>query len=164
MNRKKCLIISLLPIFILVVLFTILIIKVDYSDKMPPVKQESRNNSFHIKNHLDGLVANNLKNTFPYKIFLDSIDIYNVDAIKESILEIDPISKDNMLSQQIISIALTDTLFSYYKDKFTIYKPDSLILQLQWVERFKYYADIDKDNESLYQVIDDYWLGKITNK
>lgn len=164
MNRKKCLIISLLPIFILVVLFTILIIKVDYSDKMPPVNQESRNNSFHIKNHLDGLVANNLKNTFPYKIFLDSIDIYNVDAIKESILEIDPISKDNMLSQQIISIALTDTLFSYYKDKFTIYKPDSLILQLQWVERFKYYADIDKDNESLYQVIDDYWLGKITNK
>lgn len=164
MNRKKCLIISLLPIFILVVFLTFLISKVDYNDKMPPIKQMSSYNSFHIKNHLEGLTADNLINTFPYRVFSDSVDIYNINAIKESILEIDSVSNNNMLCQKIVSKALTDSLFCFSKDKFIIYKPDSLIILLQWVERFKYYADIDKGNESLYQVIDDFWMGEITNK
>jgi hypothetical protein len=163
MNWKKIIIIGLLPIFLLIVLFTFIVTKVDYNDKMPPNKQEMKRNSFQIKNHLTGLSANNLINAFPYKIFLDSIDIYNIDAIKESILEIDAFSKDNMLTQQIVSIALTDSLLAYSKNKFNSYKPDSLILQLQWVEPFKYYADVDKVNENLYKAIDGFWMDKITN-
>lgn len=163
MNWKKCLIISLLPILVLVVLFTILVTKVDYNDKMPPIRQESKNNTFHIKNHLEGFSPSDLTNKFPYKIFLDSIDIYNINAIKENLLEIDEISKDNMQSQQIVSVALTDSLFEYSKNQFESYNPDSLIQLFQWIERFKYYADIDKENETLYQVIDDYWLNYIAN-
>ena len=86
-----------------------------------------------------------------YKMFLDSIDFYNINSIKENISEIDAITKNNMVSQEIVSIALTDSLFNYSKDKFKVYNPDSLILQLQWVERFKYYADVDMVNENLYQ-------------
>ncbi len=164
MNWKKSLIKGLMPIFILIILFTFLVTKVDYNDKMPSNKQEVKRNSFQIKNHLTGLSANNLINSFPYKIFLDSIDIYNIGAIKESILEIDAFSKDNMLTQHIVSIALTDSLLAYTKDKFNSYKPDSLILQLQWAERFKCYAGIDKENENLYHVIDDFWMSKITNQ
>ncbi len=163
MNWKKSLIIGLMPIFILIILFTFLITKVDYNDKMPPIKQELSHNSFHITNHLSSLSTTNLKNTFPYKMFLDSIDFYNINSIKENISEIDAITKNNMVSQEIVSIALTDSLFNYSKDKFKVYNPDSLILQLQWVERFKYYADVDMVNENLYQAIDGFWMDKITN-
>ena len=113
MNWKKSLIIGLLPVLILIVFLIILITQADYNDKMPVIKHEVKRNSFHIKNHINGLTSNNLLSTFPYNVFLDSIGIYDINAIKESILEIDTISNDNMLSQQIVSIALTDSLLAY---------------------------------------------------
>lgn len=128
------------------------------------MKIETRENSFHIKNQLNGLSSDNLKSAFPYKVYLDSINIYNISEIKESILEIDAITKDNMLSQQIVSIALTDSLLNYSENKYEKYNPDSLILLMEWVERFKYYADVDEENQTLYQVVDDYWMNSIANK
>ena len=158
MNWKKSLIIGLLPVLILIVFLIILITQADYNDKMPVIKHEVKRNSFHIKNHINGLTSNNLLSTFPYNVF------YDINAIKESILEIDTISNDNMLSQQIVSIALTDSLLAYSKNKYENYNPDSLILLMQWVGKFKGYSEIDKANEALYQSVDDYWMNIIANK
>jgi hypothetical protein len=164
MNWKKSLIIGLLPVLILIVFLIILITQADYNDKMPVIKHEVKRNSFNIKNHLNGLTSDNLMSTFPYKVYLDSIDIYDINTIKASILEIDTVSKDNMLSQQIVSIALTDSLLTYSRNKYENYNPDSLILLMKWMQRFNYYADIDKQNKILYEVIDEFWLNHLTNK
>lgn len=163
MASKKCISIALIPTIILIIGVVYVIAKVDYNDKMPTLQNSEKDHSFHIINHLNGLSDSNLINTFPYKVYLDSINIYDVIDIKKSTLEIDTVSKDNMLSQQIVSIALTDSLLRVTKNKYVRYNSDSLILLMQWVEKFKNYGDIDKQNKTLYQAIHDFWMNVITN-
>ena len=163
MSLKKCLLIAFSIIMLFFLFFTFLITRVDYNDKMPTAKQEVKKHSFHLINHIVGLEPDNLINKFPYRVFADSVDICSVNAIKECIQDLDGITGSNILSQEVVSVALTDSLYLYSNVKKSIYNPDSLILALEWIQRFKYYPEIDTENEILYQVVNDYWMSEIAN-
>src|SRR5207244_2242716 len=64
-----------------------------------------------------------------------------------------------------LSEALTTKKFySGFEKSLQNYNPDTLLLLIQWAEKFQNYAEIESDNYFLYDAIYGFWLSKISNK
>lgn len=70
-----------------------------------------------------------------------------------------------MRNRQLISVALTDSLFEHYNRQghFKTFNPDFLTHLFQWAEKFNSYSEIEQSNSLLYGSIYNYWGSKISN-
>ncbi len=159
--KYKWIIISIfsIPIF----LFLFIVINIDYSDNIPQYKAKEINN-FHLYDHIKNLNQNNLIKDFPYNIYLDSANYDNIVSLRRAISDLDSISKDHMLNQQVLSIALTEKLDERINSNFEKYNPDSLITLIQFAEKFNLYSETDRENAILYRSIYEHWMDYTIKK
>jgi len=148
----------------LIIWLLFLVLRTDYSINIPAEKECSSDNDFNLSSHLSNWDSLNFSGSFPYTIYLDSSDKCDVNAIAGYLAAMDSVNSDYSNNRQIISIALTDSLQSRINSSFNRYNPDSLILMMQWAEKFNQYKEFDRSNAKLYRVIYKHWLSFTANK
>jgi hypothetical protein len=135
----------------------------DKQELLPAEKNNFVENRFDFHDALKGVSSNSAKSTFPYTQYIKSTNYHDAKNIQSDLKILDSLLGDKMLVREIVSIALTDSL--YYRDFSTIEKLnlDSLNYTLQWAEKFKHYgeADASSENQLLFQSIYDFWMSKI---
>lgn len=147
-----------------VIWFLVQVSKTDYSNTIPPEKECSYDKVFNLSAHLAHWDSSDYTGTFPYTIYLDSADKCNVSAFAGYLDAMDSVNSDYSNNRQILSIALTDSLQLRIMPSLKRYNPDSLILMLQWAEKFNHYQKFDKTNAKLYRVIYKHWLSYTANQ
>ncbi|MCU7551409.1 hypothetical protein OCK74_19965 [Chitinophagaceae bacterium LB-8] len=121
---------------------------------------------YSIRLLLDGITNEHLLEQFPYGRYLDSANIQDIQSIKNDLAVLnEKFPGDSMRNMQLISIALTDSLYAQYEKKhyFQIFDADFLTQLFQWAEKFNAYAEIEQSNTLLYGSIYNYWGSKISN-
>lgn len=157
--------ISTLILFLVVTVFIVsVIIKVDYSSTIPEEKQCAEKAYFNLQNHVKNVDKSRLREEFPYKIYLDSADYCNISSIQNHLNILYAVNPDSRQNQKILVDALTDKLEERINSRFKKYNPDSLILMLQWVSKFKYYKDLDTNNAKFYRMVHRHWYNYVANK
>jgi hypothetical protein len=163
--KKKLL--FLITFFSLVFFSLFCIVSPDRNSYLPN-QRRIEPNKFNLDLHLNGKIDKSEPITsFPYKTYLDSADYFNLSSIKTDLAVIDKYyPSDSSISRQIISEALTNKYTGKTEINFQTYNPDSLLLMLQWAERFKYYseASININDSLLFSSIHSYWLSFLSNK
>ena len=149
---------SFTPIIVILILLLFLISRIDYTENIPQYQIKEKH-SFNLSKHTNNLNETNLLEKFPYNIYLDSANYEIIEFIRKDLETLNSFSKDSMLNQQVLSIALTEKLDKRISSHFDRYNPDSLITIIQWAERFNFYAEIDKKNAPFYQTVYDYWMN-----
>jgi hypothetical protein len=76
---------------------------------------------------------------------------------------LDTICGKSSMGGDIIYKSLTEELEKKLKPTLTSFNADTLIWLVQWAERFKYYAEVDQANASLFQPLNDHWMNFIAN-
>lgn len=105
---------------------------------------------------------NVLKN-FNYRNYIYQGIPFNLKTLKNDILILDSIY-GNEISQNVIYYSLTDSLIELENEKMKNFDAMFLYKKLDWVERFKYYAESDSLNKFLFLGIYDKWMITICNK
>lgn len=83
-----------------------------------------------------------------------------LDSLKKK----DEISSNQQANQEYISVVWTTELQKKIDSKFTQYNPDSIIMLIQWAEKFKTYGEVDQNKSTLCNVIYTHWLNYCVNK
>lgn len=151
-------------VFVVIIWFLFKVTRTDYTYTIPAEKECSSENDFNLTPHLLNWDSSNFLGSFPYSIYLDSSDICNVSAIAGYLAAMDSVNSDFSNNRQIISIALTDSLQSRIFSSLKRYNPDSLIIMMQWAEKFNQYKAFDRSNAKLYRVIYKHWLSFTANQ
>lgn len=88
----------------------------------------------------------------PEKGFLDfEADIKQLDSLYPSM---------DYAGQQILYNVLADSLELRMSSLFKSYKPDSLLLLLEWVTPFKEYGKNNPDHALVYNAVHSFWMNK----
>ena len=160
-----------LSIILAVILITILsfiayqIIRVDNDNYMPSYRPIDRTDTFNLRLHINSIPADRVLNYFPYKMYLNYANFNNVQIIKRDINILNSKFPTTLMDNQaVLSMALTDSLKVRIFKKYELYDSEALIYLLQWAERFKFYGEVDIENELLFNSIYDYWKSFICNK
>lgn len=140
------------------------IVNVNNSSDIPKEKQCPQNAYFNLCNHLVGLNKSNLKEAFPYKMYIDSADYCEIKSIQKHLQILNFINPDAKENQKILVKALTNNLEEKLSSKFKTYNPDTMIMLLQWVNKFQYYKDIDTTNLKFYRMVHRHWYNYVSNK
>jgi len=162
-NSTRNKIIVAITFLVIVVLFFFLS-KANNNDYAPVQGEAESNCTYNLYSKLTGLNNKNIIAQFPYTDYLEHSNFNNIECLKKDLTDLDSVIKDPMLSQQILATTLTDSLKKKNNNIYNTYQPDSLIRLMQWVERFKYYAEIDKPNQILFNVIHTQWMQFISDK
>lgn len=101
---------------------------------------------------------------FPYQKYVEQSNFWSIASIKQDIICLDTIFRDKGRNRQTISFALTRNLATRLSPYLKNYHPDSLLILLQWAEKFKVYPEIDEENKILYLSIYDYWMDTIGHR
>ncbi len=153
---------TILAIFIIA--FFYFSVKADYADDIPIERDLPSQVNFNLRSQLKSADFNNIKSSFPYKIYLDSTNLNDILSLSLDLALMDSLSPHNeMLNQETLSIALTEKLEERIKQGFEQYNPDSLIRMIQWAEKFNAYAGIDPAHTTLFQVIYNHWFNFASN-
>ncbi len=151
-------------LFLFIIAFFVLVTKVDYDSDIPVEKEVPGVVAFDLLPHLQHIDLTNLKENFPYSTYLDSANLRNINSILKDLAAMDSVNPGNeMMNQEILSIAFTQKLEERIKSRFAVYNPDSLIRIIQWAEKFNTYAEMDKDHAILFQVIYSHWFNFVSN-
>ena len=149
----------------LVMLVVWKILKADTNDDIPQLRKYS-NQGVEICSwaKVVGISPDSVKENFPYREYTDSCNFWNITAIRKDLSCLDGLFKEPSSNREALSIALTSELSPKLKDYLSVYQPDSLLILVQWVEKFKNYAELDPDNNIFYESIYEYWMDKISNE
>jgi hypothetical protein len=112
---------------------------------------------------VDSINPDDLPNRFPYKEYLDSCNTWNILSIKNDLACLDTLFENKNNNRRTLSIALTSKLSPRFDKYLQKYQPDSLLVLLQWAEKFKTYAEADQDNKIFYESIYNYWTDTISH-
>ncbi len=154
----------LLVIVTVLIFFLALVIRVDYSNDIKVERPITTNKSFSLYPALQGVDLANFKESFPYQRYLDSADFMNINSICADLDAMDSIHPDDeMGNQEVLSIALTEKLEEQLKPSFINYNPDSLLMIIQWAEKFNAYSQLDEKRATLFQVIYNHWFNFVSN-
>lgn len=153
-----------LPLIILGVVLLFFIVRTDHSNYVPQQRSLPTKSSFNLKLRIKKSDSTDLLNLFPYDIYLDSADRWNIGSIKNDLKVLDDAYNDSSMNRQVLSIALTSKLFSRIDNYLNKYNPDTLIYLIQWAEKFQDYALIEPENDLFYNSICSYWLSSLSNK
>jgi hypothetical protein len=136
----------------------------DFSDNIPQREVNQELSEFPLKAHLTVDSTKDIFITFPYKLYLDSANLCNINAIRNDLAAMDSVN-DNQRSNRItLSHALTKGRAELINKKYTEFQPDSLLILMQWAEQFDYYAQFDADNDVFYRSVYTYWFNFVTSK
>ncbi len=150
---------------IFLVYLSFIIIRTDYSSNIPQEKVCEEKPEFNLINHLGNWDKNSPLTSFPYSIYLDSVNYCDIQSIQKNLVLLDSLNPGNSsVNQHVIAIALTDSLWSKIDNSLINYNPDSLILLVQWAEKFNHYKDYDLSKAKLYRVIYKFWTNVIANQ
>lgn len=165
-TNTKLLISGSIVLLVVFIWFFSILLKTDYNATTLPKEETCPSpSSFCLSPSLKSINMENLKESFPYSIYLDSADWCNVNSIAKTVTNLDSINPEaQSLNREIISIALTQKLEERIKPTFVKYNPDSLISIIQWAEKFNQYQQFDKKNAKLYKVIYKYWINFVANQ
>jgi hypothetical protein len=151
-------------LLVIVVLLVYKLSGAKYNNYMPQQKNISDACDFNMLNAVAGLKPENVEASFPFGKYLDSANYNSIVCIKKDLKQLDSATHDRMLSQKILSDALTSKLSARISSQFVKYAPDSLIYLMQWAEKFQFYADADDENSILYRSIFYHWFSFIGDK
>ena len=143
----------------------VIIIRTDYSSNIPQESSCPKKPEFNLSRHLHSWDKSQPLTSFPYLVFLDSVNTCDIDAIQQNLSILDSINSGNSTANQhVIAIALTDSLWSQIDQSLVNYNPDSLIILVQWAERFNHYKDYDLGKAKLYRVVYKFWINIVANQ
>lgn len=149
---------------IVITTFFVFVAQLDYASDIPIEKPAPHGSLFNLYAQTEKIDFKNLKETFPYASYLDSANLRDINAIRKDIDALDSLNPDQeMLNQEILSIAYTEKLEERMKPSFKKYNPDSLIQIIQWAEKFNSYSEIDEPHAILFQVIYSHWFSFVSN-
>jgi hypothetical protein len=132
---------------------------------IPQVNDMPAQNYFDLASHLKSIDPVQLKEKFPYKVYLDSADYDHYDALQSHIQALDTFNPNNKMGNlELLSIALTEKLMDKNREQYQAYHPDTLLALLQWAEKFKVYGETDQEHAILFNSVYSYWLDMIANK
>ena len=97
-------------------------------------------------------------------MYLDSADYCDIASIHADLKVMNAIIPNTKENQKILVKALTNNLEEKISLKFNKYNPDSLIMLLQWVNKFHHYKDIDTANKKFYRMVHRHWYNFVSNK
>jgi hypothetical protein len=153
----------LLMLLILIIAYLVLLIDIDYSSDIPVDRGQASTSHYDLLSRLKTSDASHLKDNFPYKDYLDSGNFHDAISLQRDLGSMNSVTHDEMLSQEVLSIALTEKLLDRVKPSFEKYNPDSLIRLLQWSEKFNAWSEMDEKNSLFYKAVYDYWCNFISN-
>jgi hypothetical protein len=163
-NTSKIKIYGLILVVLILGFISFKIISIDNSSVIPEEKQCVQKPYFNLKNHIDSLNTGNLKADFPYEIYLDSANYCDIASIHKHLEILNTLNRDAKENKKILVKALTEKLEEKIGSRFNTYQPDSIILMLNWVNKFQYYKDIDTNNLKLYRMVHRHWYNYFANK
>ncbi len=103
--------------------------------------------------------------SFPYRFFIENGVYCSAAAVKANLLALNKVSPNTRKENQGLLIqALTTELEVFQASRFEEFNPDSLIILLQWVDEFKAYEDMEKEDKALYGIVYTHWMNFITNQ
>lgn len=152
-----------LPLLLVLIFVLYFIVNTDHNNYLPQQRTYPTKPGFILKNHLKLPDTIGIIKTFPYEIYLDSADTWNISSIKNDLKELDNTYHDQSANREALSEALSHRLYKRYEKTLETYHPDTLIYLIQWAERFRSYAMIEPDNEIFYNSVYDDWLKRISN-
>jgi len=164
MSRKNFYLLIPGIVLTITMLFGYLIVGANQNDFMPQQKEIVSDCNFKLSQYLSRIAPGQTEAQFPYKNYIDSTNTGNVSCILNDLKLLDSVTKNHNESESILATTLTTKLQDRIDTGFSVYKPDSLILLMQWAEKFQYYGEIDKNNELFFSSIFDYWLNYICTK
>lgn len=141
-----------------------LIVRTNTSDDIPQQREYDNNSSFNLAKYfsLHPVVQGGLIDHFPYAAYLDSANFRSIKTISNDLQILDSVNAfDKRENQKTISRLLTTELGLRSTAYFNTYCPDSLLVLIQWAEKFQTYAEQDSDNKLLYHSIYHYWMDSI---
>ncbi len=156
------------PLFVtilfLIIGLTYKILSTDFEFYIPSDKTNRDDKYFDIKSHLTPGFKNNLTKTFPYNVYLDSANIFNIKNVLNDLALLDEFTQDSALNRDLFTRLLTEKLGDKIGNSLILYNPDSLIYLLQWADGFYHFQKIDSTNERFYRRVNRYWFNFISNK
>lgn len=149
----KNVIIIFLSLIILFFTYIIIsaIINTDYS-KFEYIQDSSNNSETTILDVCKGIDSVTYQN-FPYKKYVKNINFSDVASVEKDISQLDSLTGDSFISQDILSTALTSKIV---KDTIT-YNLDSLNMILIRADNFYIYSKLSKDKSSLFEAVANFW-------
>lgn len=163
-NPAKFWIFIILLFFALAIFIILKIVKVDNSSNISEEKPCITKTNFNLNNHIKTLDSSNIKEEFPYQMYLDSGNYCDISSIHNDLNKLYYINPDAKENQKILVKALTGKLEEKISTSFAVYNPDSLVAILQWVNKFQYYKDIDTNNLKFYRMVHRHWYNFVANK
>ncbi len=162
--QKATLILATLLLIILGYIF-IVIINNEEEDNLPTIREAYTSNGFNMSKLLNGLSESEALQKFPYKEYLQNADYHDYKSISKDLNFIDSVyGKSNFTGQQILSMALTDSLKKRLEPLLIECNFERIDSLLHWIEGFRYYAQVNNETELLYSSIYRYWMSELSNK
>lgn len=158
MKRKIILFFLLISVIVLIYISAKKILTANYSD-FTVIKTDFAKQTKSIKNLCANLDTVTFEN-FPYKKYLQNINYWDINAIDKNVSELDFLTKNSFLTQNILSNALTNRSLN----KFNTNNLDSLNMLLNLADEYKIYAKFNKQKSSFYLSIYDYWYSYTAKK
>ncbi len=156
---------SLLVLLIALSFLGFLIGGVDYTSDLPQTKRCSPGTSFRLAPHLPEVDTTISINNFPHQVYLDSANWCSITPIIENLMTMDTLYPNDEINHQVIlSTVLTQKLTERWKQSFTHYNPDSLIILIHWAEQFFHYANLDQKHGKFHRIVYRYWFNFITTR
>src|SRR5262249_14705426 len=143
----------LLLICTVLLAFIGLVIRVDYNAEIPIEKPVAAKESFDLRTLIHKADSADLKNTFPYTEYLSHANVFDIHALMHDLAQLDSFNHNEMGNQELLSIALTTKMQEQIGNTFQSYNPDSLILILQWAEKFDAWSHNDEAHSTLFEVV-----------
>jgi hypothetical protein len=162
--KNKTLIIGLTAIILFLFFYiSYLALKSNGQDEMPILSEDLPDEIYSVKDITSKFQPGHIADSFNYSEYLNHVSLNSTNSIQRNLIELDSFCYDPISGQKILSLALTDSLFSRISDRFDNYNADSLILLMQTIQSYKYYSKYPGKYQTFYDVVFSWWISKMSN-
>jgi len=158
MTKKTILLLILISLILVISLSTKKILTANYSE-FTTIKINTTKATKSINKICDNLDTVTFEN-FPYEKYLQNINYMDVNAIDKNISELDTLTKNSFLAQNILSNALTNKSLN----QFNTNNIDSLNMLLNIADEYKIYAKFKKQKKLFFVSVYDFWYSYTAKK
>ena len=109
---------------------------------------------------IDSSVINELYVKFPYAVFIRKANYSDMMSVASYLDELDSITRNSFMTQNILSTALTSRLDSVISTD----NEDSLKALLDFAEKYRIASLINSRNQAFYHSVYDYWYNNVVNR
>lgn len=134
---------------------------------LPQETNEVHLGTIDLSNELKEIARDSIINKFPAQAYLNSTNYYSVSKIKNDLTYLDSLLKDKyMVREELLGELLTKKLFEKKYPLGLETNLDSINVDLQWIEKFNAYSEVDPmpENKIFYKAIYGYWMKELSLK